>query len=587
MAIGSWDPSAPTYRPRPFRPRHLAQDGNARRVSSTVCAYQLKAMAGEEKLDVASGACWGVFRKAVSTAHDWLVREAGGVIADRDDEFSFKLERRDLRARCVYVESDSLWAARLDRPDPDHPTVFWKTDLSIKAEGGTVQVGIRRIGTSTGGHRDELAPGPPSLVAELATKVGLRDAGLLFDDKPQHIEDESGLDAFRLFLENPERRLPCLVLTEIGPHDLPVRVDPFVLNPERLAKEAFGAAHVYALGDRVCRAWTDMVGKEWSVYRGAQRAYLPGLNFDRDEPGRHRLVLPERIIFCRHRDLNGEAAFERQIIERACLDLGAKAPEWGHLAFIDEAAQKRASVGEQGPKSAEEVVVLRNAELAELRQRLDYRERDVKRFQEEADRIKSTVEELRLEAEALRRRLERASDRLRQLGDPGDLDPPASYDELEAWCGQHFGGRLLFHARARRGLKKARFDDIGLVGEALRFLAYDYRNARLGQGHGHANGHGSGNGNCHDPGHQFQESLKALGLEMSRSITKGRAGEEGDTYFVEWPEGSGKKALMEWHLKKGIARDERHCLRIYFLWDADREAVVVGWLPSHLDIRTT
>jgi hypothetical protein len=45
--------------------------------------------------------------------------------------------------------------------------------------------------------------------------------------------------------------------------------------------------------------------------------------------------------------------------------------------------------------------------------------------------------------------------------------------------------------------------------------------------------------------------------------------------------------FLEYHLRKGVAKDERFCLAIYFLWDEQEKKVVVGWLPSHLDNRMT
>ncbi len=48
-----------------------------------------------------------------------------------------------------------------------------------------------------------------------------------------------------------------------------------------------------------------------------------------------------------------------------------------------------------------------------------------------------------------------------------------------------------------------------------------------------------------------------------------------------------KKKLLEHHLCKGSDRDERFCLRIYFFWDEKLKRVVIGWLPGHLDTRST
>ena len=45
----------------------------------------------------------------------------------------------------------------------------------------------------------------------------------------------------------------------------------------------------------------------------------------------------------------------------------------------------------------------------------------------------------------------------------------------------------------------------------------------------------------------------------------------------------GKPRLLDRHLKRGSAHDDKHAFRLYYFWDDETETVVVGWLPSHLD----
>ena len=70
-------------------------------------------------------------------------------------------------------------------------------------------------------------------------------------------------------------------------------------------------------------------------------------------------------------------------------------------------------------------------------------------------------------------------------------------------------------------------------------------------------------------------------------VSKERAGEQGDDYFVKYPTSSNRNCFLEWHLRKGSNKDTRYCLGIYFFWDDDTQQIVVGWLPSHLDNRMT
>ena len=55
-------------------------------------------------------------------------------------------------------------------------------------------------------------------------------------------------------------------------------------------------------------------------------------------------------------------------------------------------------------------------------------------------------------------------------------------------------------------------------------------------------------------------------------------------YYVNF---GGQRRALQLHLKKGVSREPRNCLRIYFFWDDDADQVVVGHLPGHLTTATT
>lgn len=153
------------------------------------------------------------------------------------------------------------------------------------------------------------------------------------------------------------------------------------------------------------------------------------------------------------------------------------------------------------------------------------------------------------------------------------LSPPIpdNYAEMGAWAHTYLAGWLILLGRARRELKTAAFEDIALVYRSLLLLAFEYRDMRMGRQDDSA----------------FNQKLKQYGLECTGSIDPSRARQEGDTYFVNYPQGSPQKEFLRFHLCKGISRDPRYCLRIYFFWDEDAEIVVVGSLPGHLDNQLT
>lgn len=157
-----------------------------------------------------------------------------------------------------------------------------------------------------------------------------------------------------------------------------------------------------------------------------------------------------------------------------------------------------------------------------------------------------------------------------------ELAFPESLSEVETWSQMCCAGKLLLHPRAIRGAKESVYSDVRLAYQALILLAEQYRNLR------------KATPERRDACQQaLQSKLETLGLELAPSITDTRAGEQGDDYNLYYPVGSERKRTLESHLKKGVDREQRNCLRIYFFWDSDNHVVVVGWLTSHLGTRAS
>jgi hypothetical protein len=162
--------------------------------------------------------------------------------------------------------------------------------------------------------------------------------------------------------------------------------------------------------------------------------------------------------------------------------------------------------------------------------------------------------------------------RVRSLEAKVNLVPetrPNTYEELPAWIESQFASRLRLHPRALRAIRDAEFENISLICDLIEMLAIDYVECKRGN---------------RDSWMEFKASLAEKGVELSGAISKSRAGEEGDEYFVTY---RGQRRLLEHHLKKGTSRDKTKTLRIYFFWDEEDEEVIIGSMPSHLDTRIT
>lgn len=149
-----------------------------------------------------------------------------------------------------------------------------------------------------------------------------------------------------------------------------------------------------------------------------------------------------------------------------------------------------------------------------------------------------------------------------------EVEFPSKYNDMVGWIEENYQAQIYLHPRAVRALKSAEFEDVRLVYQAVQILAEFYYNKRLGL----------------VTEEEYQEELGKLSLKDEKATSAISAGEQGDEYYVTI---GGKKHLLERHLTNRVSREKRYCLRIYFYWDDDRNQVVIGSLPAHLNIRSS
>src|SRR5690606_819733 len=126
----------------------------------------------------------------------------------------------------------------------------------------------------------------------------------------------------------------------------------------------------------------------------------------------------------------------------------------------------------------------------------------------------------------------------------------------EKWCQENLSGSVLLHNRAFQALKKSEYEDVAFIYKVLLLLRDYYVPMRRNGGDVLMK--------------RYNEELKSLGLEETKTMAKNRAGEEGDTYKIKY---GGKLCLLDKHLKAGNSREPRYCFRLYFFWDEDNEIV--------------
>lgn len=414
-------------------------------------------------------------------------------------------------------------------------------DFYIRQKQGFIEFAMRvSAGTSFVDEQNFT----PAIALEVAAAVGLSH-GRQLSRKPLLIFSSDDVQkAFRLICM-PERDMPVVIVSEMrsDEYSSPAK---FLLDAGLLAEKLKGYAHVIQFSYVASRAWTDMAGIQWAVFDGAVRVFSGRLNLETSPPSNHPYFLKEKIQQWQDEQSQGISAFSRYLIDKVKLLARMQNHFPSGTFFFHQALQLQKELHHCRDEYQKQIEDL-NFELELQKEELQY-------YQKQLD-------DLQLSFSGKKEKTESFSAQLL----------PLSYSEIAAWVRTDLKERLELHPRAERALHKAEFHSLELVVQALLLLANEYRDNRMGL----------------MTESQFKEKCRTLELDFQGTLGKSQSGGKRENYFVTYPVGSGKQQLLQFQLKKGISRQKKYCLRIYFFWDGDSRKVVVGYLPDHLPSHLT
>ena len=487
----------------------------------------------------------------------------------------FRVDETNATIFAVALEEEN-WALRLRQPDTPYKNNraiagrSWTTDISVeKLASGEIRFFIRTICSSQEYDNPPIACSRPLILMSLAEEFGLyKDRQLR--SEPLILDSFQDLSDLMYYLLDPERRTPVVVLSEINRDDPFHENSPFGLDETELAQRVTGLAHVYCLPWRLAFEWSELVGREWSAYDGSVRCYYPGLSFEDQDPFQHPLTFKSRIRYWQHLQEEGPVAFCRFLTQKLAEETTRRPGEISSATFYSELQQLFALHKAVEKESGDQITGAAASLVEGLR-------RDLEIWKSMADEYAlisdQTLQQCSYFKDEIRKLKACNQTLLERLKGNSATEPsatlPSRYEDVADWVEKEFAGRLQLHPRAKRALKDADYENLPLVIQCLNLLANDYIDMRQGL----------------LSREDFDAALGKLNVGLQRSVTEERAGEFKENYTVEYPSGSGKKEMLEYHLSAGNSREPRHCLRIYFFYDKEMEHVVVGWLPSHLPNR--
>lgn len=487
---------------------------------------------------------------------------------------SFEIKSEKGKCECISIAERHLWSVRFRFTAKNKWEWFY--NVAMVEEDGKLLFGIK-IETSAEISLEEAQEHLP-LVTDLLAQIGLAHFKPI-SAAPWKIDDPAQVNELYKLVTFPHRNLPVIVISEVDRRRWNLTPTPprFLINDDYLANQVAGYAHVVRLSYLAAFAWTDLVGKPWSIFDGACRVYNSNVDIENADPMMHPCNMKEKIWHWVHKGKYGNQAYTSFLIDLVRQGVSINRTNWHGLYFVPDArilASELELAHFQHVSKAPEREEALNHHIDALQRKLDSANEENEEWLSELDKAQEAINYYKNENISLRRQVNLLLNSLkRQKGnaEPEEIKIPRSYDGMGDWVRQHLAGRLVLHPRAERAVGKAEYSEPEMVYRGLIILANEYRDSRMGL----------------DNDEPFRAALEKYGMDFSRSIAKTRAGEEGDTYYVNYPLGSNQRAFLQYHLRRGNQHENRRCMRIYFFWDEETSQVVVGWLPSHLNIRIT
>lgn len=498
---------------------------------------------------------------------------------DLDEKLhSISRKRFDQKVDIIYNLNDAYFCLNAEHADKQVAGRIWSIEAEIICVKGKLLFGVRlSYTTPTGVEVPEPEFTIPRFVNTISSKNGMWDVKRI---QPKTIYVNSEEEVVKLYelIKNPDRCLPVILIAEksekscIGANYL----SGFLIDVDQLANRIGMISHVHAISKKYLKMWNDLFKDNFGILEGAIRTYNPQFNDNIDEPKRHPFTSVNRImasscIMDDGKELTaGEAygyIFARKIINNSLRER----IDWKSIGykFYYFANRELLKDKEKGTNDLEELVNLYEIQVEEYDNLIKNQENELLTAWQESENLKKQLEDEKKTVFQLSRRIEVLKEQLLRKGEEEDIPIPKTYEEMESWINRYYSEKIVLHGRAKRSIKEAVFEDVELVYRCLMLLGNEYISLREGK----------------ISQDIFDQKCSDLGIEVTGAIANSRAGELGDTYFVDY---HGRKEKLEKHIKnKKVSRDPKAVLRIYFFWDDEEGKVVIGSLPQHLPIRSS
>ncbi len=513
------------------------------------------------------------FERASNIVYEWAKHKFSKIFRQMPSKkTSFKDNRDGNEIGVIYESTQGCFIFRGVHPDVSVPGRMWIIDIQICKAEESYWFAIRLSATSLHTCTEVVPLSRPGFVSFIIENIGISDV-FQISKTSNLLSSSEDVDDFLKFLENPERRLPVVLITPLS--HIESNEKRYMMSPTQISKDLSGTAHVFHITSDANEYLTECVGKEWSVFNGAVRTYYPGLSFEESDYYQHPLCTCSRIYIRNTIGSSDPDLCMHEIEDYIRKYTVTQRIPWEEkqIDFYLTAYQKYLQNQRNATNNSyNDLCTSYEAQIAQIEKQAkenlalaDSYSKDCEEYNNQIDFQKQEINKLKNLVSTLRFQLKEATS-----GKSEEIPEDGSYTEIEDWISNYYPEKLIILPRAVRSLKNANYIDSALVYKCLKLLAtsyYDYCTGAISY-------------------EDFTVECKKVdsSLEERGAITDVSAGMYGDTYYVQY---RGKKWKLERHLAKGINKDQRYCLRIYFFWDDENQTIVIGDLPHHLNTSAT
>lgn len=535
-------------------------------------AYQLIA-----RFDTGRFGLDATFIEASSIIYEWIWRKYNRAIFIPRNIQTFAIERDGKSIGIIFDAKQMYFVMRISHLDSRIAGRVWISEAEIIKNGNLLYFAVRNSCSTIACSSEPVPFSIPVFVRKLSKEIGIIDLPETIHC-PRIIESKEDCNDLYNFLTDSKRKLPVVVISECNPlkNEYGNYCEGYLVDYNTLSDRLQHIPHIVCMPHDITYKWTDLVGKNWSLFDGTVRTYYPKIDFESDDYFGHPLTTKERILASYIVKDNVEyianAAFEQLLISALQNFNVNYRIGWSDYGFKFYFLANREVINKERTSDKHtitELEVLYKVEISELEQENEFWKQTALTYSDESDSRKQIIDELKKQISNLKVYNESLKAQLTNIkGQNGieEIEIQDSYEVMSDWIAKYFPGRLLLHSRAAKSIKNAEYEDVGAVYEALKLLGSYYYDMRIGS----------------KTKEEFEQECLRLCIEEGRSISDVGAGEQDDEYYVVY---EGKKTKLDRHLSKGVSRDRRYCLRIYFFWDDENSIVVIGDLPHHLSLR--